>query len=168
MSAYSVNQSTTPQQQQAIVTAVMAAITNGETWSITSPAGDTKGASIAQQIMSAVQSQLNTSGSSSAGANAVGAVGDGTGSNLDFGTSDPHGETTAATETFAPNSPASRERAALDNAQPAWETWLQDHMANYGLIALGIVLAVGALLISQKSTIVNVGKQAAEIAAVAA
>ena len=168
MATYSVNQTTTPEQQAAITNAIMASITHGETWSVSSPAGDTKGASIASQIMGAVQSQLTTTSASSAGANAVGVVGDGTGSNLDFGTGDPHGETTPATETNAPGSPASRERAALDNAQPAWETWLQNHMANYGLIALGIILAIGALLISQKSTIVNIGKQAAQIAAVAA
>lgn len=43
--------------------------------------------------------------------------------------------------------------------------WIQAHAGNYGIIILGAVLAVGALLISQRKTIINVAKTAAEVAA---
>lgn len=42
--------------------------------------------------------------------------------------------------------------------------WFQSNFANYSLIVLGIVLGVGALLISQKETIIQVGKSAGKAA----
>jgi hypothetical protein len=46
--------------------------------------------------------------------------------------------------------------------------WIQGHAGNWGLIILGVVLGVGALLISQKDTIITVGKKVGELGALAA
>lgn len=46
--------------------------------------------------------------------------------------------------------------------------WLTENAGNYGLVILGALLAVGALLISQKDNITTVVEQGAKIAAVAA
>jgi hypothetical protein len=47
-------------------------------------------------------------------------------------------------------------------------TWIQAHAGNWGLILLGVVLGVGALLISQKDTIINISKKVGEAGALAA
>lgn len=46
---------------------------------------------------------------------------------------------------------------------PSPGTWLESHAANWGLIVLGVLLGIGALLISQKDTIINVGTKAAGV-----
>ena len=48
------------------------------------------------------------------------------------------------------------------------QTWIQAHAGNWGLVILGVVLGVGALLISQKDTIINVSKKVGEIGTLAA
>lgn len=128
-------------------------MSNGNEFKLTGPQSDavmTK----AQSIL-AGQGRIIPSawGSQPTGANAVGAVGDESGSNLDFGNSDPGA--------------AKRQQTAVQNATPGFAGWLQDHAANWGLIVLGVLLAIGALLISQRETIISVGKEAAKVAAVA-
>lgn len=44
-------------------------------------------------------------------------------------------------------------------------SWLAAHAGNYGLVAFGAILALGALLISQKGTIVKVTSTAAKASA---
>jgi hypothetical protein len=65
-----------------------------------------------------------------------------------------------------PNNPEQQQQigsgAAVSNGVA---NWVQSHAANYGLVVLGALLALGALLISQRQTIVQVGKIAAEVAA---
>lgn len=57
-------------------------------------------------------------------------------------------------------------RAGVTAAKAAaTPNYLETHAANWGLIALGVVLGVGALLISQKETIVQIGTTVAKVAA---
>lgn len=58
--------------------------------------------------------------------------------------------------------------AAAQAASTPVTNWIQAHAANWGLIFLGVVLGVGALLISQKDTVINVSKKVGEIGALAA
>lgn len=46
--------------------------------------------------------------------------------------------------------------------------WIQSHFANYGLVILGGILVIGALLISQRKSIETVVTTAGKVAAVAA
>lgn len=55
---------------------------------------------------------------------------------------------------------------AVNAATASGSSFLQAHAANWGLIFLGVVLGVGALLISQKETIIQIGKTTAKAAAV--
>lgn len=155
MSAYSVDQTTTPEQQTAISNAILASITHGETWSVTSPAGDTQGASIAQKIMDSVQSQLKTTTvNPDASANNTPLF-----SNMGGG---------IPGASFTPEQEQYIAKTGSSNIVGSTLSWFQSNYANWGLIALGVILAIGALLISQKETIVNIGETAAKAAAVAA
>ena len=53
---------------------------------------------------------------------------------------------------------------AADTTKAAASSFIQAHAANWGLVILGVVLGVGALLISQKETIVQIGKTTAKAA----
>lgn len=55
----------------------------------------------------------------------------------------------------------------IANAPNSIVAWIQDHYANWGLIVLGVILAIGALLISQKDTIVNIAGKVAPLAVAA-
>ena len=54
---------------------------------------------------------------------------------------------------------------AAATTKAAASSFIQAHAANWGLVILGVVLGVGALLISQKETIVQIGKTTAKAAA---
>jgi hypothetical protein len=73
------------------------------------------------------------------------------------GLTNPIGAATTAVQT-----------GAAKNTVVAGQTWLEAHLANYGLVALGAVLGLGALLIANRETVIKIGKTAAETAAVAA
>ncbi len=51
------------------------------------------------------------------------------------------------------------------NPVAAWFSGFDKSIANFTLIAIGVILAIGALLISQKETIVKIGDTAAKGAA---
>lgn len=46
-------------------------------------------------------------------------------------------------------------------------SWISSHAGNYGLVVIGVLLGLGALLISQKQTIVSIGKTVGKAAAIA-
>jgi hypothetical protein len=59
-----------------------------------------------------------------------------------------------------PNSPVQQAQVGSGSSIT---TWISAHMGNWGLIGIGVVLGLGALLISQKQTLITVGKQAAKM-----
>jgi len=66
-----------------------------------------------------------------------------------------------------PNSPM-QQAQVLGGPGTAGSTvqgWFAAHLGNYGLVALGVLLGLGALLISNKDTIVNVGTKVAKAVA---
>lgn len=185
MTTYNVSGGTTMTQQMAITQSVVGAMQSGDnTWAVNAPAGDQAGAVIAQTIVQNAQASISSSpgGStqSSQGTPSVwdnfltalsasggaGGVASGAASQAAAAGSSP-GSVAESAGGGNPTSLAAYGQSA--NAANAVNTsalsWLQSNLANYGLVILGVVLGVGALLVSQKSTIVNVGKTAAKVAA---
>ena len=60
---------------------------------------------------------------------------------------------------------AGKAAASGQNPVAAWFSQFDKSIANFTLIAIGVVLAIGALLISQRKTIVKIGDTAAKGAA---
>lgn len=186
MTTYNVSAGTTMEQQTAITQSIVQSMkTDPNGWAVQAAPGDQQGAIIAQNIVTNAQATVSTSpGSSTADAptqptswwdnvlNAMSASGGASGV----------ASGVAAQQAAAGSTPGSVSEAAgggaptttsgyvssAQSANAATSTalgWVQANLANYGLVILGVVLGVGALLVSQKSTIVNVGKTAAKVAA---
>lgn len=66
---------------------------------------------------------------------------------------------------YAVTSPDVAATAIADKAKSAMGDWISAHAGNYGLIIFGALLALGALLISQRETVLKVAKTAAEVSA---
>ena len=60
---------------------------------------------------------------------------------------------------------AGKAAVAGKNPVAAWFSQFDKSIANFTLIAIGVILAIGALLISQRKTIVKIGDTAAKGAA---
>lgn len=75
----------------------------------------------------------------------------------------------AGTPVGNPSSQNGDAQFAAANPQDTTATgtlgWLFPNLGNYTLIAIGIILGIGALLISQKETVVQVASTAAKAAA---
>lgn len=68
---------------------------------------------------------------------------------------------TIANGAMTPNMNAPIQQAQVGSGS-AVTGWIQSHLGNWGLITIGVILGLGALLISQKQTLITVGKQAAK------
>lgn len=186
MTTYNVSSGTTMTQQMAITQSVVSAMQSGDnTWAVNAPAGDQAGALIAQNIVQNAQASISTSPGGSISSTPAapkstwdtildalsasgggGGVASGVAAQGAAAGSTP-GSTAEAAGGGNPTS-ATQYGSALGAGSQSVQTglgWLQANLANYGLVILGVVLGVGALLVSQKSTIVNVGKTAAKVAA---
>ncbi len=75
------------------------------------------------------------------------------------------GITSSAVESAATNAPSKVASGFLSNLTGGFLSNLTGGLGNMTLVAVGIVMALGALLISQRQTIVKIGDAAAKGAA---
>jgi hypothetical protein len=169
-------------EQQAMVQQIVYNAQNNIPWSLNSLPGDTAGAAIAQSIMNQAQTELgatptvtnqvaaSTTGSNpSAGTDWFSEIGQGMAST---------GATGAAAQAAAAGASTPGQAAAGGSANAAnanlgttsttsLSSWLQANLANDGLVILGALLVLGALLISQRQNIQTVAENVAKGAALA-
>lgn len=183
--AMTVTGQTTPAQQQGFLNQIVYNSQNNLPFSLTAPPGDAAGANIAQNIMTQAQTILqhptaptvgNQVAASTTGSNPA-ATGNGANDSgflnftggYDYG-NNAQGQTSEGTQYNPVTGQSGAAAGDPSNAGPgsgSFVDWLQAHMANVGLVVLGGLLVLGALLISQRKNIETVVTTAGKVAAVA-
>ena len=174
--------STNAVQQQAMVDQIVYNAQNNIPFALTSAPGDSAGAAIAQNIMTQAQSMLavgasptvanqvsaSTTGSNPASSDWFGQLGQGASSTLAGGAAGAAasgaGNSVAANAAGGGAASPSANLGATSTLSPI--AWLQANVANYGLVIMGALLVLGALLISQRQNIQTAVTTAAKVAAV--
>jgi len=169
-----VSSQTSATQQQAYAAQVAYNMQNNLPVDLHATPGDAASNTIVDSIMSqaqviamtpqtaptvATQVAASTTGSNPAGmpSNVVGSIADGQ-------------------WTPNPNNPLQKAQvgsgaavsSAIKSAASPVTSWIQDHAGNYGLVILGALLVLGALLISQRKNIETIVTTAGKAAAIAA